>query len=54
MAAAVSAGAAPGLLIERSKRYSINLKRPSDGTNDNVFDRAKRFWLSEVLLQYGT
>jgi cobalamin biosynthesis protein CbiD len=48
-AAAVSAGAAPGLLAEGSKRYSISVKRPSGGTNETDFDWVKRLSLSEVV-----
>ena len=44
-AAAVSAGAAPGLLAEGSKRYSINVKRPSGGTKESALDSEKRFSL---------
>ncbi len=37
-AAAVRAGAAPGLLAEGSKRYSMSVKRQSGATKENVFD----------------
>ena len=44
-AAAVRAGAAPGLFAEGSNRYSMRVKRPSGGTNESAFDCAKRFSL---------
>ena len=44
-AAAVRAGAAPGLLAEGSKRYSMSVKRPSGGTKESAFDCAKQFGL---------
>jgi hypothetical protein len=46
-AAAVSGagGAAPDLLAEGSKRYSISVKRPSGGTKESVLDWEKRFSL---------
>ena len=45
----MSAGAAPGLLTEGSNRCSISVKRPSGGTNDNVFDWMKRLSLPKVV-----
>jgi hypothetical protein len=46
VAAVVSAGATPGLLIEGSNWYFINVNLPSGRTNESVFDCVKQFRLS--------